>query len=121
MIIGVDRPTADVLRRADVGTGLVYGAKRGQRAQIDGVQRENDHLHHPSAVVRSVLNVRQDTVAGQRPDSFSGHAQRSHRILQNVMANTNTKKIDLLFNTFYNFVGKDRQKEMYDRIYVLYA
>lgn len=81
---GVDRPSADVLRRTHVGTGLVHGAKRGQRAQINGVQGENDYLYHTSTVVWSLFHVRQDTVAGQRPDGVPGHAQRSYWIFQNV-------------------------------------
>lgn len=75
---GVDRPSTNVLRRADFWAGLVYGTERGQCTQVDGVQGQDDNLHYSPAVVRSVLHVRQDTVAGQRPDSFPGHAQRSY-------------------------------------------
>jgi len=84
-LTGVDRPSADVLRRTDLRTGLVHGAKRHQRTQIDGVQRQDHHLHHSPAVFRGVLHVRQDTIAGQRPNGFPGHSQRCHRVFQNVI------------------------------------
>lgn len=103
---GVDRPSADVLRRTDVGTGLVHGAKRGQRTQINGVQGENDYLYHTSTVVWSLFHVRQDTVAGQRPDGVPGHAQRSYWIFQNVTFDFRRFKI-----VFINTTGEKKMRE----------
>lgn len=57
VLVGIDEPTTDVLRRADVRSGLLHGTERRDGAQVLGREGEDRHLHHPPAVVRSLLHV----------------------------------------------------------------
>lgn len=84
VLVGIDEPTTDVLRRADVRSGLVHGTERRDSAQVLGREGKDRHLHHPPAVVRSLLHVRQDPPDGRGQSGFPGHARAGYRLLQNV-------------------------------------
>ncbi len=55
---GAHQPAHSLLRRAHLGPGLVHGHVGGGVDALAGQTRQDDHMHHSSALVGGVRAVR---------------------------------------------------------------